>query len=264
MKNILMILIMNIFLISCIDVIKTSDEDYYESVHVQGSGWIEFYENNENELMELNDNFTFQIWFSGQEETGSDATCIVSFKGSESNISIYRNPNINNIMMIYNNDELVKEVSLENINFSEKNNFYLLSIVKDQNEISIYINENKIMQNDTTSLVIQNNETTRPIVGAKINNNNPGNLWYGYIDEMRVWDIALHDTIINFHNQYPTKVSASYNDNYLESLKGLWTFRINTSENNISNIFQDINENFNYAIIYTLESMSNQLSELGR
>jgi len=264
MKNILMILIINIFLISCIDIIKTSDEDYYESVHIKGSGWFEFYQNNENELMELDDNFTFQIWFSGQEEIGSDATCIVSLKGNESNISIYRNPNINNIIMIYNNDELVKEVSLENIDFSEKNNFYLLSIIKDQNEISIYINENRVMENETTPLVIQNNETIRPIVGAKINDNNPENLWYGYIDEMRIWDMALHDTIINFHNQYPTKVSTSYNDSYLESLKGLWTFRINTAENNISNIFQDINENFNYAIIYTIESMSNQLSELGR
>ena len=106
-----MILIINIFLISCIDIIKTSDEDYYESVHIQGSGWFEFYQNNENELMELDDNFTFQIWFSGQEEKGSDATCIVSLKGNESNISIYRNPNINNIIMIYNNDELVKEVA---------------------------------------------------------------------------------------------------------------------------------------------------------
>ena len=95
-------------------------------------------------------------------------------------------------------------------------------------------------------------------------NNNPDNLWYGYIDEIRLWDIALHDSIINFHNQYPTKVSKEYNSDYLPSLNGLWTFRINISENNINNIFQDINDYLNYTIIYTLEGMSNELSEIGR
>jgi len=44
----------------------------------------------------------------------------------------------------------------------------------------------------------------------------------------------------------------------------LWDFRINASEDNINNIFQDVNDNLNYAIIYTLESMSNNLSEIGR
>jgi len=44
----------------------------------------------------------------------------------------------------------------------------------------------------------------------------------------------------------------------------LWDFRINASEDNINNIFQDVNDNLNYAIIYTLESMSNNLSDIGR
>ena len=66
MKNIFSILIISCFLVSCIDVIKSSDEDFYESVHVKGGGWFEFYQNNQTKTLELNDNFTFQLWFSGQ------------------------------------------------------------------------------------------------------------------------------------------------------------------------------------------------------
>ena len=243
MKNILIILIINTFFLSCIEIIKSSDEEYYESVHIEGGGWFEFYQNSEIESLELNDNFTFQLWFSGQEQTDNDATCIASLKGNTSNISLYRNPNINNIMMIYNNEDLIKEVALDTIDFSEKENFYLLSIVKDENEIRMYLNDNQIMENESTPLIIENNEPIELIVGATINsNNNPENLWYGYIDEIRLWNIALHDTIIDFHSQYPTKISSSYNDSYLESLDGLWDFRIDMSEQSIDNMFQDIDE----------------------
>ena len=337
MKNIAIILVVNFFLVSCIDMIKSSEEEYYESVYLQGGGWFEFYQNSATESLELNDDFTFQVWFSGQEEYNDDAPCIASLKGNESNISIYRNPTINNMIMIYNNDELIKEIELDIINFDEYQNFYLLSIIKIQNQIIIYINDTSIKETATVEngvwdwldlnndnlyddgefepfideengmwdegeeftdvnengmwdegeefideengiwdegeefedngipLVIINDETIKPIVGAIMNDDdNPDNLWYGYIDEIRLWDIALRDSIINFHNQYPTKVSKEYNSDYLPSLNGLWTFRINISENNISNIFQDINDNLNYTIIYTLESMSNELSELGR
>ena len=336
MKNILIILVINFFLVSCIDMIKSSDEDFYESIHMQGGGWLEFYQNSEIELLELNDDFTFQIWFSGQEETSNDAPCIVSLKGNQSNIAIYRNPNINNIIMIYDNEQLIQEVELETLDLSYNQNFYLISIIKIQNQITIYINDTAIKELETVEnniwdwidlnndnlyddgefesfideqngiwdqgetfidanendiydqaeefidgnntydlgeefedigvpLVIINDETMKPIIGAIINNNNnPENLWYGYIDEVRLWDIALHDTTINFHNQYPTKLSSSYNDHYLLALNGLWDFRINTSEDNINNIFQDVNDNLNYTIIYTLESMINNLSDIGR
>ncbi len=336
MKNILIILVINFFLVSCIDMIKSSDEDFYESIHMQGGGWLEFYQNSEIELLELNDDFTFQIWFSGQEETGNDAPCIMSLKGNQSNIAIYRNPNINNIIMIYDNEQLIQEVELETLDLSYNQNFYLISIIKIQNQITIYINDTAIKELETVEnniwdwidlnndnlyddgefesfideqngiwdqgetfidanendiydqaeefidgnntydlgeefedigvpLVIINDETMKPIIGAIINNNNnPENLWYGYIDEVRLWDIALHDTTINFHNQYPTKLSSSYNDHYLLALNGLWDFRINTSEDNINNIFQDVNDNLIYTIIYTLESMINNLSDIGR
>ena len=163
MKNILIILITNFFFLSCIDMIKSSDEEFYESVHIQGGGWFEFYENSENENLELFDNFTLQVWFSGQLETDNEATCIVSLKGIESNISIYRNPNIDNMLMIYDNDELFQEIELDILDFNQNQNFYLLSIIKIQNQIIIYINDTVIrelatIENNTWNWIDLNND----------------------------------------------------------------------------------------------------------
>ena len=264
MKNIVNILIISFFLYSCIEIIKTSDTDVYESIHIQGSGWFEFYENNENESLILPNDFTFQVWFSGENQHNNEAQCIISLIGNNSSIAIYKNPSIENRIMIYNNDNLIQELDLESMNFNNEQNFYLLSIINTENQITIYINDMVITNDDSSPLIINSDDNLKPTIGAILNNNYPKNLWYGYIDEIRIWNTALHDTIISFHNQYPTNISSSYDDIYLESLIGLWNFKINKSENNIDHIFQDINENLMYTIIYSLESMNNELSELSR
>ena len=52
---------------SCIDVII--HEEFYESVHLQRSGWFEFYENDENEKLQFSSDSAIQIWFSGEEQS---------------------------------------------------------------------------------------------------------------------------------------------------------------------------------------------------
>ena len=47
MKNVTLMILINFFLVSCIDII--TEEEFYESVHIEGSGWFEFYENGEFE-----------------------------------------------------------------------------------------------------------------------------------------------------------------------------------------------------------------------
>ena len=86
----------------------------------------------------------------------------------------------------------------------------------------------------------------------------------GQLDEIRIWNESLSQEIIDFHNQYKHKVSSSYDDNYLESLIGLWCFRLNTEGETASNIFRDENDNENYSILYTYGSLSNELSTNGR
>ena len=392
MRNIIIILTVNLFFLSCIDIIKSSNEEFYESVHIKGGGWFKFYEELEIPNLNLTNDFTLQTWFSGQEQTDDEAACIASLIGDASNIAMYRNPNVNNIIMIYENGELIREMEFDNIDFSKKENFYLLSIIKIQDQIIIYINDTSIKEPESIEngnwdwidlnnnnlydngeyenfidygsdgcpdnqesgyvylldangnlteqqdipnsykcldeeelcqinaindldgdgqcdldpngdnwvegldlliytqnnqlyelgepfvdtgipLIIENQDILQPIIGANLQSNNnpaPENLWYGYIDEIRLWDEALTDTVIKFHNQYPTKLSDAYFDDddilnaHLPSLNGLWDFRIEISESSIDNVFHDIENQLRYIVLYTLGSMSNELSELSR
>ena len=251
------ILLINLLFISCIDLI--TDEEFYESIYLNKSGWFEFYENNQNQNIPLLNYFTFQIWLSGNSDLNLEAPCILNINNTYWDLAIYKNSNSNNFLMIYLNQELVSEIEIENIDLHNPNNFYLISVVIKQQNIIIYFNENQIFE---TSIISDLN--SKIIAGAYKNNETITNLWSGYVDEIRLWQDTLTTEIITFHNQYPYKVSSSYEDPYLNNLIGLWDFRINTLDENPSNRFQDINNNDNYTIIYTLESMTNELSTNGR
>ena len=163
--------------------------------------------------------------------------------------------------MIYINQILFETEEINDMNLDIDTNFYLLSIVIEGTSLRIYIN-------NTMLLIEENIEIVSPelIVGGYINKpeDEYGNYWYGYIDEIRLWNIALTEEIITFHNEYTDKISTSYEDEYLESLLGLWDFQIEVDTETIPYIFQDIYENQIHTIIYTLESEETELSELGR
>ena len=257
MIKIYIIILINLFLTSCIDLI--TEEEYYESVHLKQTGWLDFYENSIEQNIQLEENFTFQIWFSGQELSGLEAPCILNINDDTWNLAIYRNPNVSNRIAIYMDQELINELEIESMDLDNGDNFYLLSVIIDEQDINIYLNDSLISQG-----TINNTSNPTMIVGAQKIDNSISNLWYGYIDEIRLWDEALADSVINFHNQYKYKVSSSYDDDYLDALIGLWDFKINTIGDSPSNTFQDVNEHNTYTIIYNLGTTSSELSTNGR
>lgn len=257
MIKILYIVLINLCLISCIDLI--TEEEFYESIHLQKSGWLEFYESTINQTIPLLDYFTFQVWFSSNSSPDLDAPCILNIKNTSWDLAIYKNPNSTNLLMIYINQELMNEVEIDNVDLNNPNNFHLITVVINETTIMIYFDEIQIFETDI--LPDLNSEL---IVGAKKTNETITNLWNGYIDEIRLWQDTLQSEIITFHNQYPHKISASYDDEYLNHLIGLWDFKINTMDEAPSNKLQDVNNNDNYTIIYTLESMINEFSINGR
>lgn len=256
MKKISTIVYMNLLLFSCINLI--TEEEYYESILLQGSGWFEFYESNQNQNLDLNEQFTFQIWFSGYDNIATDAPCIINLNGDSNNFAIYKNPSIENNLMIYS-DGIVEEQTVDSLNLNNQTKFYLLSVVQDTSNVKVYINDLLIFNQE--NIMIINNI----IAGGSSNQNNQiSNLWYGHIDEMRLWNTALTSEIITLHNEYRYNVSSSYDDEYLQHLIGLWDFKLNTVGENPTNIWQDINNHEFYTILYTIESMSNELSVIGR
>ena len=83
MKKLYIIILIHLFFYSCIDIII--DEEFYESVYLNKSGWFEFYKDNQNEKLqfETNLNSSIQIWFSGQEQPWEIAPCILNIEGEE-------------------------------------------------------------------------------------------------------------------------------------------------------------------------------------
>ena len=269
MINRIIIILITLLFNGCIDLI--TEQEFYESVHVQGGSWLQFFEN--EEPLKFNSNFSVQIWFSGKEQIIQEAPCILSIQNSTTKLSVYRDININNNLIIYLNDNLILNlldlldsndeelINLSNtINFDEEN-FYLLTAVINDTNASIYLND----------IMLINNIQIEPgaseiMIGSYLDNNQyPNNLWYGYIDEIRLWDMALTGDIIDFHNQYPDKVSSAYDDPYLNSLNGVWDFKISTQTDNIPYIYEDINENNRSLIIYGIEeAITSELSTLRR
>ena len=66
MNKIFNLILINLLFISCINFI-IEEEEYYESIILKGSGWFELYQDSQTNGMNLNEDFTFQIWFSGYE-----------------------------------------------------------------------------------------------------------------------------------------------------------------------------------------------------
>ena len=68
------------------------------------------------------------------------------------------------------------------------------------------------------------------IIGGKVNTDHTyrDSFWYGCIDEIRLWNIALADSIIEYHSDYPYKLSFESDnetyDGFLGHLSGLWRF----------------------------------------
>ena len=263
MKKLHFIILIHMLLYSCIEIII--DEEFYESIHLQRSGWFEFYEDNQNEKLqfEIDTNSSIQIWFSGQEQLWEISPCILNIEGENNNLSIYRTLNTNNEVAIYLNDALLQTVELESADFNDETKFYLLSAVMNNGQFLLYFNN--------TALLDEPVEWDGPYysyqIGTSFNEEeHVTNLWYGYIDEIRLWETSLTQEVVDFHYEYPDKVSSSYNEQYLEHLMGLWDFKINTlGEDNPSHIFQDINDYQMYTILYTSNTgTQNELSTNGR
>ena len=94
------------------------------------------------------------------------------------------------------------------------------------------------------------------------------NFWYGYIDEVRLWNTLLADSTIKFQSKHPDKIGENYRytdengneiDTYLDSLIGIW--RLNFEEPH--SVIEDDSGYNNDGTIYTLTGYSIELSKKG-
>jgi len=244
-----------LFLLSCIDLMI--QEEKINSLYFKGGSWIEFAKIDSMKL-ESND-FTIQFWVSGGEVDTNEAPAMFSIIDPNDNIilAILRDVNQKNSITTIINSTVGKQ-EYSGLDWSDSDKFYLFSFkFSDTNGLNIYINDYKIPSSGDLLDV----EGSTLNVGAIVNKDRTilENFWYGYIDEIRLWNTLLADSTILFQYSHPEKLGDYYRYSYYDSLIGLWRFNLDKPLSTI----EDESDFDNDGIIYTLEGYSIGLSKKG-
>jgi len=244
-----------LFLFSCIDLII--QEEIYNSLYFSGGSWIEFAEIDSMKL-ESND-FTIQFWISGGDVDTNEAPAMFSLIDPYDNITLalLRDVNQKNSITTIINSVIGKQ-EYSGLDWSDSDNFYLISILfSDSKGIKLYIDSTQIFSSESLIDVVGNMLN----IGAIVNKTRTirENFWYGYIDEVRLWNTRLADSTISFQSIHSEKLGDYYRYSYYDSLIGLWRFNLVTPNTTI----EDESDFNNDGIIYTLEGYSVELSEKG-
>ena len=232
-------------------------EEKINSLYFTGGSWIEFAKIDSMKL-ESND-FTLQFWVSGGEVDTNEAPAIFSIIDStdEITLAVLRDANQENSITTIINSTVGKE-EYSWLDWSNPDNFYLISLLfSDSKGLKIYINDSNII-NSESLIDVGGNKLN---VGAIVNKDRTilENFWYGYIDEVRLWNTLLADSTILFQYAHPEKLGDYYRYSYYDSLIGLWRFNWDKPLYTI----EDESDFNNDGIIYTLKGYSVELSEKG-
>ena len=253
-----------LLILSCIDLV--TQDTQYNSLYFQGGSWIEIAQLDSMKL-ESND-FTLQFWISGGEVDTNEAPALFSLIDSYDKITLalLRDPNQQNKITTVINSQFSKH-EMSELDWSDSENFYLISVLfSDSSNIKMYI--------DSTSKELEeriNLGGEKLIISAMANKELTilENFWYGYIDEVRLWNTLLADSTIKFQSKHPDKIGENYRytdengkeiDTYLDSLIGIW--RLNFEEPHSA--IEDDSKYNNDGIIYSIsKEYSVGLSEKG-
>jgi hypothetical protein len=232
------------------------DMQNYRSIHLNGNGWIQIPNQNyncTNDLRVFDDNFTFEIYFSGDNKNTNSAGTIFSLTGKQTEnfidsncngeldeneidsnedgtldievndefvvLAVQNDPTVNNLLSFYIND-IENEILFEGKNFNSEDEFHLLQITSNGDSIFFYIDRDKILSLKA-DIMIQGSDL---LIGARGNQYDVSNPWNGYIDEVRLWNDILSDEIMDMHFESSDKLINTMQDSSLCNLVGLWTF----------------------------------------
>ena len=256
-----------LLMVSCIDLI--TQKTVYNSLYFKGGSWIEIAPLDSMKMATTANDFTLQFWVSGGEVDTNKAPALFSIVDSKDTTTLALLRDINKqdkITTVINTRVINSDVN--GLEWSDPENFYLISILfSDNSNVKIYVDSNAVSI-DVEDKINLAGEIL--VVGARANEKRTllKNFWYGYIDEIRLWNTILTDSTIKFQSEHPDKLGDNYrytdgNGNeistYLDSLIGIW--RLNFEEP--LTLIEDDSRYNNDGIIYTKAGYSVELSEKG-
>lgn len=253
---------------SCIDMF-TGRDTHYDSLYFSGGAWIEVARMDSMRLSTDSNDFTIQFWVAGSDVYSEDGPAFFSLIDTQDNVklALFRDSVDSTSITIIANEQQIK-ITTDVLNWNNTDQFYLISLLfSDTENIKGYINDSPFDENINVSVDVSD---TKLMFGVKANESGSirEKFWYGYFDEIRLWNTLLADSTIKFQYEYPNKFGAHYRhtidgeeiDTYLDSLIGIWRF--NLSEPTV--LIEDGSGYDNNGIIYTISSdYSVKLSDKG-
>jgi len=219
--------ILILFFCSCTDLIL-NNESQFHSIHLSGEAWVELNKSNEFN----SDTFSIELWFSPYNSNESQTIVSIIDEYENVKFGLFIDPINPSSIQVRHENMPINQIELPGNLFNET--FYYIAITS-SDFTDIYINGYK---NTTIEdrIYLENNSI---MIGAKVNKEHTiiENYLFGYVDEARLWNTYLNETIILFHHLNPDKISQYSSDQILQNLHGLWKF--NNSNNEYSAIIPD-------------------------
>ena len=178
--------------------------------------------------------FTIEMWAAGSSSSPDIARTLFMVGNNEggNEIGIYQGPYDSSLVWVYVDDKLFGSFNIPNLDWRVKKIHYL-SLVRVDNFISFYFDGTLRGMKSILDLDLDIGSSNM-LIGADYDppgvNSNEGNFWYGYIDEVRIWNKDLISTDVEFHYKNPDKFTRHFSEAGLDSLKGLWRFNNEESE----------------------------------
>ena len=258
-----------ILFFSCIDVITQTS--FYHSLYFQGGSWMEIAIMDSMKIGTDSNDYTLQFWVSGVEVDTNEAPAFFSLIDPKDNIklALFRDPHEPSSINTVVNSDLIDTIMNEldgndSLDWNDEDEFYLISILfSDSLGLKGYVDSTIFL--DTNDSVIVGDAIL--MVGTKANEERTilENFWYGYMNEIRLWNTWLSDSTIQFQAAHPDKFSEFYRytvdgidiDTFLDSLIGIWRFNLSEATATII----DESGHGHDGTIYTLPNYSIELSE---
>jgi len=250
--------------LSCIELM--THKTHYNSLYFKGGTWIEVALTDSLKLS--SNDFTLQFWVSGGEVDTNEAPALFSLINPTDKITLalLRDSNQQSKITTIINSKVSKSNDIDGLDWSNPENFYLISLLfSSTSGVKMYLDNSIFL--DVDSLINLSEE--KLIISAMANDERTilENFWYGYIDEVRLWNTLLADSTIKFQSEHPYKLGENYRytingkeiNTYLDSLIGIW--RLNFEEP--YSIIEDDSGYDNDGTIYTLTGYSIELSKKG-
>ena len=250
------VLLFSILFVSCIDLVTQTN--LYNSLLFKGGSWMET--NRLDSLKLGGGDFTLQFWASGGELSISEAPALFSIIDENNTIKLafFRdagNPEYGTTIV----NSQVFSTQLTGVDWSKEAEFHLFTFsFSDTGGYRFSVNDSEFSTSTETSIDVSGSTL---IIGALANESRTilENFWYGYIDEVRVWNTPLADSTIQFQVQHPNKFGDYYRYSYYDSLVALWRFNLEKPQA----IIEDESDFNNHGTIFTKTEYSIELSKLG-